>query len=202
MTPSISASHGRIEATGRGLMTVCDEAVKRLGMARDESRVVIQGFGNVGSNAAYLLQEKGYRIIGVVEYDGALYNPNGIDVGALMEYRQRNGSVLGFKGAEAADSDEIFTSECDVLIPAATEKTRAVGGSVSRTLSSTGTIAHGLTDSRTTSASTAGRSRRGCMRRTRTAASCRRREGWCAIGPRWRRGSQNPSPRWGGAGVG
>jgi glutamate dehydrogenase (NAD(P)+) len=118
---NIGGSRGRREATGRGVSVICDQALKYLKIQRDGCRVIVQGFGNVGSNAAYLLQEKGYRIIGVVEYDGALYNPNGIDVGALMEYRQRNGSVLGFKGAEGAESDEIFTSECDVLIPAATE---------------------------------------------------------------------------------
>ena len=118
---NIGGSRGRREATGRGVSVICDQALKYLHIQRDGCRVIVQGFGNVGSNAAYLLQEKGYRIIGVVEYDGALYNPNGIDVGALMEYRQRNGSVLGFKGAEGADSDEIFTSECEILIPAATE---------------------------------------------------------------------------------
>jgi glutamate dehydrogenase (NAD(P)+) len=67
------------------------------------------------------MREKGYKIIGVVEYDGALYNPNGIDVPSLVEHRQRNGSVLGFKGAEASDPEQVFTSECEILIPAATE---------------------------------------------------------------------------------
>ncbi|MGB7190592.1 MAG: Glu/Leu/Phe/Val dehydrogenase, partial [Acidobacteriaceae bacterium] len=118
---NIGGSRGRREATGRGVSIICDKALHYLKVPRDGCRVVVQGFGNVGSNAALLLQEKGYRIIGVVEYDGALYNPNGIDVGSLIEYRQRNGSVLGFKGAEARESDEVFASECEILIPAATE---------------------------------------------------------------------------------
>jgi glutamate dehydrogenase (NAD(P)+) len=118
---NIGGSRGRREATGRGVSVVCDEALKHLHIQREGCRVIIQGFGNVGSNAAKLMQDKGYKIIGIAEYDGGLVNPNGIDVCALIEYRQRNGSVLGFKGAEAADPNEMLTSECDILIPAATE---------------------------------------------------------------------------------
>jgi glutamate dehydrogenase (NAD(P)+) len=118
---NIGGSRGRREATGRGVSIICDQALKYLGIPRDGCRVIIQGFGNVGSNAAKLMQEKGYKIIGIVEYDGALYNRGGIDIASLIEHRQRNGSVLGFKGAEAADPDQVFTSECEILIPAATE---------------------------------------------------------------------------------
>lgn len=118
---NIGGSRGRREATGRGVSVICNKALEHLRLQRDGCRVIVQGFGNVGSNAALLLKEKGYRIIGVVEYDGALYNPNGIDVASLVEHRQRNGSVLGFKGAEARDREEVFTSECEILIPAATE---------------------------------------------------------------------------------
>src|ERR1700739_1618459 len=91
---NIGGSRGRREATGRGVSIVCDQALKHLGIQRDGCRVIIQGFGHVGSNAAQLMREKGYKINGVVEYDGALYNPNGIDVPSLVEHRQRNGSVL------------------------------------------------------------------------------------------------------------
>jgi glutamate dehydrogenase (NAD(P)+) len=83
--------------------------------------VIIQGFGNVGSNAAKIMMEKGYKITGIAEYDGGLFNANGIDVHQLLEYRQRNGTVLGFKGAEAADPMELITQDCEILIPAATE---------------------------------------------------------------------------------
>ncbi len=118
---NIGGSRGRREATGRGIGIVCDEALKHLHMQREGCRVIIQGFGNVGSNAAKLMQDKGYKIVGIAEYDGGLFNPNGIDVCALIDYRQRNGSVLGFKGAEATDPHELITSECEILVPAATE---------------------------------------------------------------------------------
>jgi len=95
--------------------------MKYLQMPIDGCRVVIQGFGNVGSNAANLMRDKGYKIIGIAEYDGGLFNPNGIDICSLLEHRQRNGTVLGFKGAEAADSIDLLTADCEILIPAATE---------------------------------------------------------------------------------
>jgi glutamate dehydrogenase (NAD(P)+) len=118
---NIGGSRGRKEATGRGIALVCDEALKYLNIQRDGCRVIVQGFGNVGSNAARLMQDRGYRIIGIAEYDGGLFNPNGIDVCALQEHRLRNGSVLGFRGAEPMPSAELLTMECEILIPAATE---------------------------------------------------------------------------------
>jgi glutamate dehydrogenase (NAD(P)+) len=84
-------------------------------------RVIVQGFGNVGSNAARLLAEKGYTIIGIAEYDGGLYNSNGIDIPALLEHRRNAGTINGFKEAEAADPHELLTYKCEILIPAATE---------------------------------------------------------------------------------
>jgi glutamate dehydrogenase (NAD(P)+) len=118
---SIGGSRGRREATGRGLRIMCNQALRYLNMQREGCRVIVQGFGNVGSHAARLLMEEGYRIVGIAEIDGALYNPNGIDVHALLEYRERNSTILGYKGAEAADTDELLLAECEILIPAATE---------------------------------------------------------------------------------
>jgi glutamate dehydrogenase (NAD(P)+) len=118
---NIGGSRGRREATGRGIAVVCDEALRYLNMQREGCRVIIQGFGNVGSNAAKLMMEKGYKIIGIAEYDGGLYNSHGIDIHLLLEYRQRNGTVMGFKGAEAVNSSELLVSDCEILIPAATE---------------------------------------------------------------------------------
>src|ERR1700723_2058200 len=118
---NIGGSRGRREATGRGIGVMCDEALRYLNMQREGCRVVIQGFGNVGSNAAKLMMERGYKIIGIAEYDGGLYNANGIDIHLLLEYRQRNGTVLGFKGAEAVDTAGLLVSDCEILIPAATE---------------------------------------------------------------------------------
>jgi len=118
---NIGGSRGRREATGRGIMIVCEEAIKKLGLIREKTRVVVQGFGNVGSNAARLMAEAGYKIIGIAEVDGGLYNPNGIDMEALWEFRQRNGTIHGFPGAEKYDSAELLVTECEILIPAATE---------------------------------------------------------------------------------
>jgi glutamate dehydrogenase (NAD(P)+) len=118
---NIGGSRGRREATGRGIMIVCDEAVKKLGLSPESTRVIVQGFGNVGSNAARLMAEAGYKVIGIVEVDGGLINKNGIDVDALWEFRQRNGSIHGFTGASAEDPAELLVSECEILIPAATE---------------------------------------------------------------------------------
>jgi glutamate dehydrogenase (NAD(P)+) len=118
---NIGGSRGRREATGRGVMINCDEALRKFGMDRESTRVIVQGFGNVGSNAAKLMSDAGYKIIGIAEYDGGLFNPNGIDIDALLEHRDRNKTVVGFNAAEAADPRELLTFDCDILIPAATE---------------------------------------------------------------------------------
>ncbi len=118
---NLGGSRGRREATGRGISVCCDEAVKYLGMDIADCRVIIQGFGNVGSNAAKLLYGKGYTILGIAEYDGALINQHGIDVPALIEHRARTGTINGFPEAEACDKVELLTRSCEILIPAATE---------------------------------------------------------------------------------
>jgi glutamate dehydrogenase (NAD(P)+) len=120
---NIGGSRGRTEATGHGLQVVCDESLRYLKMNIDGCRVVIEGFGNVGSNAARLMMERGYKIVGVAERDGGLSNPNGIDIHQLIEYERRNNTILGFRNAEATPSEELLVSECEVLIPAATENT-------------------------------------------------------------------------------
>src|SRR5581483_8686003 len=98
-----------------------NEALRKFGMQAETTRIIIQGFGNVGSNAAKLMHDAGYKIIGIGEYDGGLYNQNGIDIDALITHRQRNGTITGFKGAEAANTNELLITECDILLPAATE---------------------------------------------------------------------------------
>ena len=118
---TIGGSRGRREATGRGIRKVCDEALRFLSIPRDGCRVILQGFGNVGANAARLMMESGYKITGIAEYDGAIFNRDGIDVHALAEHQLRNGTILGFRGAEAADPDELITADCEILIPAAME---------------------------------------------------------------------------------
>jgi glutamate dehydrogenase (NAD(P)+) len=120
---NIGGSRGRREATGRGVMINCDEALKKFNMKREDTRVIVQGFGNVGSNAAKLMRDAGYRIIGIAEYNGGLFNSNGIDIDALLQYRDRNTNkgIVGFPGAEAADPKELLVTACEILIPAATE---------------------------------------------------------------------------------
>jgi glutamate dehydrogenase (NAD(P)+) len=118
---NIGGSRGRREATGRGIMIVCDEAIKKLGLRPQNTRVIVQGFGNVGSNAARLMAQAGYKIIGVIEVDGALYNKNGIGVDALVQHRERTRSITGFPGTESADPAELMLTECEILVPAATE---------------------------------------------------------------------------------
>ena len=118
---SLGGSRGRREATGRGISVVTDQALKHLNMIPSETSVIIQGFGNVGSNAAKLLWDKGYKIIGIGEYDGAIFNPEGIDISELLEHKARTNSIHHFAGAEPFDKDAILTQKCDVLIPAATE---------------------------------------------------------------------------------
>jgi len=118
---SLGGSRGRREATGRGISVVTDQALKHLNMIPSETSVIIQGFGNVGSNAAKLLWDKGYKIIGIGEYDGALFNPEGLDISELLEHKARTGTIHKFAGAEPFDKDAILLEKCDVLIPAATE---------------------------------------------------------------------------------
>lgn len=118
---NIGGSRGRREATGRGVMIVCDEALKKLRMNRNTTRIIIQGFGNVGSNAAKLMADEGYKIIGIGEYNGGLYNPRGINIDDLLEYKNRNRTIVGFPGAEAADTGQLLVTDCEILIPAAIE---------------------------------------------------------------------------------
>ncbi|SPE37707.1 Glutamate dehydrogenase [Candidatus Sulfopaludibacter sp. SbA3] len=118
---ALGGSRGRPEATGRGCMMVTKKALTLLGMQPETSRVVIQGFGNVGGMAAKLMSAAGFRIVAIVEYDGAVYNPHGLDIAALQRHRKETGSITGFAGGEDMDRAEAMFLECDVLIPAATE---------------------------------------------------------------------------------
>ncbi len=117
----LGGSRGRKEATGRGCMMVTLEALKKFGLAPENTRVVIQGFGNVGGMAAKLMAARGFKIIALIEYDGALHNPAGLDIAALTAYRKETGSIVGFTGGAAVDKREAMFLDCDVLLPAATE---------------------------------------------------------------------------------
>ena len=117
----LGGSLGRKEATGRGCMMVTLQALKKFGLAPEDTRVVIQGFGNVGGMAARLMAARGFKVVGLVEYDGAVFNAEGLDIEALMKHRRETGSINEFAGGEGVDRDEALFLECDVLLPAATE---------------------------------------------------------------------------------
>ncbi|HTY25507.1 MAG TPA: Glu/Leu/Phe/Val dehydrogenase [Desulfomonilaceae bacterium] len=117
----LGGSLGRREATGRGCMIVCDRAISRFGMKRENTRVIIQGCGNVGSMAARFLYEAGYRIIGVSDINGGIYNPLGINISRMMTHCQDAKTVVGFPDAEPISGAEILEQPCDILLPAATE---------------------------------------------------------------------------------
>jgi glutamate dehydrogenase (NAD(P)+) len=102
-------------------MMVTQKALARLNLKPADARVVIQGFGNVGGMAAKLMSKVGFKIVAIVEYDGAVYNRKGLNIAALQQHRQETGSITGFAGGEDMDRHEAMFLECDVLIPAATE---------------------------------------------------------------------------------
>jgi glutamate dehydrogenase (NAD(P)+) len=118
---NLGGSKGRPEATGRGCLIVTLEALKLFGWKPDDTRVVIQGFGNVGGMAAKLMKRAGFKIISIIEWDGAVYNPNGLDVEKLMKYKKETGSIIDFPEAENIDRFEAMFLDCEVLIPAAKE---------------------------------------------------------------------------------
>jgi glutamate dehydrogenase (NAD(P)+) len=117
----LGGSLGRREATGRGCMITADEALKRFGWKKESTRVIVQGFGNVGSQAARLMYESGYKIIGVADISGGIFNPLGVDITRLVEYVEKNKTLHGFDGGESIGVQEILEQECEILLPAATE---------------------------------------------------------------------------------
>ncbi|HET9400007.1 MAG TPA: Glu/Leu/Phe/Val dehydrogenase [Candidatus Acidoferrales bacterium] len=119
----LGGSRGRKEATGRGCLMVCDRAIEKLGMKRETTRVVVQGFGNVGSMAAMLLHEAGYKIVGIADIHGALYNEKGFDIPKVIDwcYKQKKALPDFPAGGAKFSSHEILFQPCDIVIPAAVE---------------------------------------------------------------------------------
>ncbi|MFT7543098.1 MAG: glutamate dehydrogenase (NAD(P)+), partial [Gammaproteobacteria bacterium] len=118
---ALGGSLGRKEATGRGVMLVCREAMKKLGRRPENTRVVVQGSGNVGGIGALLLYREGYKITSLSDMYGAIVNETGLDVPEVLEYLGKNGRLEGYAEAEhMANAEQIF-QDCDVLVPAATE---------------------------------------------------------------------------------
>jgi glutamate dehydrogenase (NAD(P)+) len=119
----LSGSRGRREATGRGVMICVDKAITKLGMRKENTRVVIQGFGNVGSLAAELMQKSGYKIIGLADIGGGLYNENGFDIPKVVNwvYSQKRPLQEFPGGGTKMSAREVLFQPCEVLIPAAIE---------------------------------------------------------------------------------
>jgi len=117
----IGGSRGRREATGRGLLVVCNEACKLFNRDLKNTRVVIQGCGNVGGTAAYLMHAEGYKVVGMGDITGALYNPDGLDVNAVLAYLKENKTVEEYPSAEIVTNEDLLELDCDILMPAATE---------------------------------------------------------------------------------
>ncbi len=117
----MGGSLGRREATGRGCMIATREALKHLGLPLKGTKVAVQGFGNVGSIAALLLQQEGLKVVAVSDVSGAIHNAKGIDVAEAMKWVSEHRVLSGFPGAEAIRPDELLTMDVDVLLPAAVE---------------------------------------------------------------------------------
>ncbi|MGB3941615.1 MAG: Glu/Leu/Phe/Val dehydrogenase [Candidatus Manganitrophaceae bacterium] len=115
----IGGSLGRVEATGRGVVYCIFEAMKHLGVDPAGKKVAIQGFGNVGSNAAKILHQEGCQVIAVSDVRGGTYNRNGLDIPTLMEYLSQSRFIEGFPGGDAITNHELLELPCDVLLPAA-----------------------------------------------------------------------------------
>jgi glutamate dehydrogenase (NAD(P)+) len=119
---SVGGSVLRPEATGIGVVMVVDEAVRRAGWTLRESSCVVQGFGKVGAVAAHELAAKGARVVGVSDIVGGIYNPQGLDLARVNEWRREQGGLADFSEAQTVSNPDLLELPCDVLVLAATEK--------------------------------------------------------------------------------
>jgi glutamate dehydrogenase/leucine dehydrogenase len=114
-------SAGRTQATGLGGVYILEELAKKVGLIPSETRVIVQGIGNVGYYFAKLAAERGYKIIGLSDSRTALYNPEGLDVEAVLQYKKDHGNLTDFAGAERMSNAELLETDTDVLVPSAVE---------------------------------------------------------------------------------
>lgn len=119
--PILGGSLGGMEATGRGVFHALSAAAKDIGLILKDARIVIQGFGQVGSVAADLLRSAGAKVVAVSDIDGGIKNNNGLDILKLSQHVEKTGSVINFAGTEATTNEEILLLDCDILIPAAVQ---------------------------------------------------------------------------------
>jgi len=119
---NIGGSLGRLEATARGALYCIREAVRKQEGTLEGQRVVVEGFGNVGSFLAKFLAQEGAKVIGVSDSSGGVYNPNGIDVETAIAHKQETGALAGLNGTERVTDEELLLLDCDVLAPCALEQ--------------------------------------------------------------------------------
>lgn len=117
----LSGSRGRREATGRGLLFVVNEAVKKLGLSIPQTRVVVQGSGNVGGTAARLMHEIGYKVVALSDIHGGIYNAQGLNIPAVLDHLAAHHSLEKYPAAEPVSNHALLELDCEVLLPAATE---------------------------------------------------------------------------------
>jgi glutamate dehydrogenase (NAD(P)+) len=117
----IGGSHGRREATGRGVVTCLLEACRETGFALQGARVVVQGFGQVGSAAARIAAQHSAKIVALSDVSGGVYAPGGLDLAEVDRWRAENHQLKGLPGAEAVSNEELLALPCDVLVPAAVQ---------------------------------------------------------------------------------
>ena len=115
----LGGSVGREQATGRGVVFVIRSAAADLGMDPQGARIVIQGFGNVGSWTAKIAGELGCKVVAVSDVNGGVHNGAGLDIDALVAHSDEAGTVVGFSEADYIDNSEILELDCEVLVPAA-----------------------------------------------------------------------------------
>jgi glutamate dehydrogenase (NAD(P)+) len=116
---ALEGSYGREAATGRGVVYMYREAAPRLDMIPSETRFVVQGYGNVGSWAARIMQQLGARLVGVSDASGAIRSDRGIDADGLARHLAEGGKLVEMPGAESITPDELLEIDCEVFIPAA-----------------------------------------------------------------------------------
>jgi glutamate dehydrogenase (NAD(P)+) len=116
---SLEGSYGREAATGRGCVYMFREAAPHLGLSPADATFVVQGYGNVGSWAARIMQQLGARMVAVSDAHGAIRNDAGIDANSLQEHLANGGKITEFEQAEVIDADDLVAVPCDVFIPAA-----------------------------------------------------------------------------------
>ena len=117
----IGGSKGRVEATGRGLVFATRQLATEMGIDFTKARIAVQGFGNVGSVAATISYRLGASIVAVSDKDGGLYNPSGIDLDDLLEYKRINRNLVGYPKAEPISNKDLLELPVDILFPAALE---------------------------------------------------------------------------------